>query len=205
MTITTECHRSIMAMNGGERAQKPTAVENDRTIATTGVDDGQQLTTTDVFDVLKNERRRTVIRYLHEHAGSADLSDIAEHVAARENDITVQQLSSQERKRVRIALYQCHLPRMDSLGVIEFDKHRGTIELRDAASEIQVYLDLDPETTRPTDSSDRTVFVLAVAVAALVTAGTVGFGPLSAVPPTGWTAVTVLALVALAARQWRFG
>ncbi|OYR48368.1 hypothetical protein [Halorubrum sp. Ea8] len=165
--------------------------------------DGQRLTTTDVFDVLKNDRRRAVMRYLHEHGGSAELSDVAEHVAARENDTAVRQLTSQERKRVRIALYQCHLPRMDALGVVDFDNDRGTVALRDAASQFQVYLELDPEADRNAAASERTAFLLAVGIAAVVTAGALGLGVLSAVPPAGWTMVSVLALVGIAGRQWR--
>lgn len=167
----------------------------------TGTD--RTLPMTDVFDVLKNERRRAVVRYLLEHGGSANLSDVAEHVAAGENDTTVRRLTSQERKRVRISLYQCHLPRMDSLGVIEFDKNRGTLALRDAVSQLRPYLELDTETDRSTDAADRVAFAAAVGVAALVTAGTLGLGFLSAVPPVGWTVLSVLALVWIAARQLR--
>ncbi|MGM0684006.1 MAG: DUF7344 domain-containing protein [Halobacteriota archaeon] len=164
--------------------------------------DDRTLTQTDVFDVLKNERRRAVIRYLHDHDGSADLSEIAEHIAAGENDTPVRQLTSQERKRVRIALYQCHLPRMDALGVVEFDKHRGTVALLDPASQVLFHLQLAPENGRKTDSSDRLTVALALGAAALVTAGTLGLGALSAVPPAGWTAVSVVALVGIAGRQW---
>jgi len=181
-------------LGGAERGhiREPADTGGDRT-----------LTTSDVFDVLKNDRRRAVIRYLHEHGGSAELSDVAEHVAARENDTTTRRLTSQERKRVRIALYQCHLPRMDALGVIDFDSDRGTVALRDTASQVQVYLELDPETDRKTAASERTAFLIAVGIAAVVTAGALGLGSLSVIPPAGWTMVSVVALVGIAGRQWR--
>jgi len=176
--------------------------ENQQFRELTDARDDRTLTQTDVFDVLKNERRRAVIQYLHDHGGSADLSDVAEHIAASENDTPVRQLTSQERKRVRIALYQCHLPRMDALGIVEFDKHRGTIALLDPASQVLYYLQLPPEDTQNTDSSDRLTCAFALGVAALVTAGTLGLGALSAVPPAGWTAVSVVALVGIGGRQW---
>mgnify|MGYP000099501693 CR=1 FL=1 len=194
MTITVERYQTVMMLGGVEKSHINESAD-------TG--DGQRLTTTDVFDVLKNDRRRAVIRYLHEHGGSAELSDLAEHVAARENDTSVRRLTSQERKRVRIALYQCHLPRMDALGVVDFDNDRGTVALRDAASQVQVYLDLDPETDRKAAGAERTAFLIAVGIAAVVTAGTLGLGALSAVPPAGWTMVSVLALVGITGRQWR--
>lgn len=168
-----------------------------------GHQDRPSLTTNEVFEILKNERRRTVLRYLREHDGYAELSDIAEHIAAAENDTTVQQLTSQERKRVHVALYQCHLPKMDRHGVIEYDKDRGTIELLDSVSEMESYLDLDPADASTDTRSDRIVVAFVVVVVTLVTAGTLGLGSLSAVSPAGWTLVSVLAIVVIAGRQYR--
>jgi hypothetical protein len=94
---------------------------------------------------------------------------------------------------------------MHKMGVVDFDKHRGTIALRDPAAEVLLYLNVAPGGAAATDSSDRLVVAFAVGVAALVTAGALGVGVLSAVPPSGWTAVAALALVAIAGRQWRRG
>jgi len=185
-----------MSVKGGE---KPLIQES------IGTENAQTVTETDVFDVLKNERRRAVIRYLDDHGGSAKLSDVAEKIAADENETTVQRLTSKERKRVRIALYQCHLPRMDTIGVVEFDKHRGTIELRDPAARVLMYLNTEPEASQSADSSDRLVFAFSVGVAALAIAGALGLGMLSAVPPSGWTVVSALALVGLAGEEWLRG
>lgn len=162
----------------------------------------RRVTTDEVFDVLKNKRRRVVLRYLIEHGGYAELSDVAEHIAAAENETTVQQLSSQQRKRVRIALYQCHLPKMDSLQLVEYDKSGGTIELREAAAEVEPYLDLARTDVRSGYVSSRGVAVFAVSVVALVVAGTLGLGPLSLVPPTWWTFLSTLAIVGLAGREY---
>lgn len=81
-----------------------------------------------MFDVLKNRRRRRAIEFLHEQEGQTTLSVMAEYLAAIENDKPRRLLSSQERKRVYIGLYQFHLPRMDQAGIIEFDRNRGTIK-----------------------------------------------------------------------------
>jgi hypothetical protein len=53
------------------------------------------------------------------------LSTLAEHVAARENSCTVRELSSQERERVYVALYQSHLDTLDE--IIEYNNDRKTI------------------------------------------------------------------------------
>lgn len=81
-----------------------------------------------VFDILRNERRRRVLKYLEERDGRATLGEMAERLAAVENDKPEAQITSQERKRLYVGLYQCHLPRMDEAGAIKFDGDRGTIE-----------------------------------------------------------------------------
>jgi len=97
-----------------------------------------------IFELLKVRRRRLVLLYLDENDGVASVGTLAEHVGALENDKSEQALSSDERKRVYIALYQCHLPKMDDAGVIDYDQARGTVELTGAADCLFPYLDIDP-------------------------------------------------------------
>ena len=96
-----------------------------------------------IFDILKNERRRQALHYLREEP-TTTLSDLSEHVAALENDKPIRELTSSERKRVYVGLYQCHLPKMADAGVLDYDRSRGSIELCDQTSPYFVYLDIDP-------------------------------------------------------------
>ena len=73
------------------------------------------------------------------------LSDLAEHIAAIENDTTVQALNSQQRKRVYVGLYQSHLPKLDDLGVVAFNQSRGHVELGPRAAQLDRYLTIDDE------------------------------------------------------------
>jgi hypothetical protein len=101
------------------------------------------------FDLLKNERRRRVLHYLADADGQVTLGDLAEHIAALENDTTVQALTSTERKRVYVGLYQVHLPKMDDAGVVTFDRNRGTVEADEHAETLTAYLDRDEDGGRP--------------------------------------------------------
>lgn len=94
-----------------------------------------------VFEILKNSRRREVIRYLREQEERVSLGEMAEHIAAIENGTTVEALTSSQRKRVYVGLYQCHLPKMDDVGVVEFDQNRGHVQLTDRADTFEKYLD----------------------------------------------------------------
>lgn len=96
-----------------------------------------------VFGILKNSRRRLVLRYLVETSSRTTLSDLAEYIAGIENDKPRRALNSAERKRVYVALYQCHLPKMDDTGIIDFENNRGTVELADHAEQLCQYLDVE--------------------------------------------------------------
>ena len=98
-----------------------------------------------VFDILSVERRRHTLAYLLTESAQTTLGDLAEHIACLENDKDLVDLSSQERKRVYVGLYQSHLPRMDDAGVVDFDSDRKTVELGANAAQLAPYLELATE------------------------------------------------------------
>lgn len=109
----------------------------------------KELSVDQTFELLKNERRRRVLRYLIENGQSSTTGELAEHVAALENcKENVNALTSKERKAVYVGLYQCHLPKMDDYGVIEFNQARGQVELTELAYDLEQYL-YEPESTPP--------------------------------------------------------
>ena len=155
-----------------------------------------KLTLDEIFEILMNERRREVIAYLRSDADhSATLDELAEYIAAKENDIEIPQLSSAQRKRVYIGLYQCHLPKMDEYGVIDFEKNRGTIELTDTITQLEPYIELHGQQ----DNAQLPHFELGVTTAVLVVVGIafLGIGPLAAVPGIYWSGITMAALIAV--------
>ncbi|MFC6976838.1 hypothetical protein ACFQL1_22450 [Halomicroarcula sp. GCM10025709] len=94
-----------------------------------------------IFEVLKNSRRREAIQYLREQDQRVSLGELAEHIAAIENDTTTKQLTSSQRKRVYVGLYQCHLPKMDDVGVVDFNQDRGHVTLTEQVQYFEPYLD----------------------------------------------------------------
>lgn len=95
-----------------------------------------------VLEVLSNQRRRFTIHYLKQRSReSVTVSELAERVAGWEYNKEVDELTHRERKRVRNALRQFHLPKMDECGFIEFDPQRGTVTLTESASNTEFYVD----------------------------------------------------------------
>jgi hypothetical protein len=74
---------------------------------------------------------------------------LAEQLTAWENDKEPHEITSAERKRVYVGLYQCHLPKMDSTNVISFNKPRGIIEPGEHIDIFEQYLDSNEETSLP--------------------------------------------------------
>lgn len=100
---------------------------------------------TDVFDVLSNERRQCILHYLkRQDDRRVSLRELVDHVAAWENDTTVEALESDERKRVYTALRQNHLPKLDDTDIVDYDHMRGEVELTEAAREVELYLEYVP-------------------------------------------------------------
>ena len=93
-----------------------------------------------VFDILSSPRRRYVLYYLREAGEPVELTTLAEHVAAWENETTVEDLTEQERKRVYVSLYQTHIPKLDEANIVEYDQDTGEVALAAGASQVDDYL-----------------------------------------------------------------
>lgn len=120
-----------------------------------------------VFDILKNRRRRLVIHYLTELSETTTLSDLAEYIAAVENDKPEEALTSAERKRVYVCLYQCHLPKMDDAGVVVYESERGTVKLGDNTTQLLDYVYRNAD-TRGRSLPEYAVLLATIGLAALL-------------------------------------
>lgn len=117
-------------------------------------DETQELSPDDIFHILQTNRRRDVISYLLDEEEPVQMGHLAEIVAAKEHDTTVAQLTSTQRQRVYIPLYQTHLPKLDENGIIEYDKPRGIVRPADRLEVFRPYLEATG--TGPSDGADRT-------------------------------------------------
>ncbi|ELY42009.1 DUF7344 domain-containing protein [Natronorubrum tibetense] len=115
-------------------------------------DRSSPLSRDDIFHVLQTNRRRDAIAYLLNRDGPVKMSDVAEYVAAKENETTVASLTSAQRQRVYIPLYQSHLPKLDKKGIVEYDQSRGIVRSTDRIEIFRPYLE---DMTDSDDHSSR--------------------------------------------------
>lgn len=157
-------------------------------------------TTDEAFTLLRNERRRAVLRDLREHPETT-LTELSERIGAAEADTTPDRVGSTDRKRVYISLYQTHLPALADAGVVAYDRDRGAVRRLPAADEVDRHLDR-LSADDPASATDRRRYA-GVAMGLVVVAGAAGLPPVGAVPPALWAVVGVVALCALAAAARR--
>ena len=104
--------------------------------------DAGPLSTDTIFDTLSNRRRRYVLHYLKRVDEPVSLRDLSEQLAAWEHGIDRVEVRPKERKRLYTALHQTHLPKMDGLGVLDYDRDRGLVSMNGPIDEFDIYFDM---------------------------------------------------------------
>lgn len=148
------------------------------------------------FDALRNGRRRATISCLRTNGGSMSVNDLSTWVATEEYDVSAEELSAEQYKRVYTGLYQCHLGRLDDLNIIDFDSEENQVQLREEATQLDPFLDSEPDS-----DSARLELAFSASVGLVVSLGILGVGPVGAVPMTLLAAMTIAALFGLALFQ----
>lgn len=96
----------------------------------------------EIHDVLRNARRRLTIKALRDSDGSSTVRELSEEVAARETGETPP--PRKKRQSVYVSLHQTHLPKLDELGIVEYDGDSKEVALKDRVEEIEVYMEVVP-------------------------------------------------------------
>lgn len=148
-----------------------------------------------VFEILSNTRRRMVLYYLRQYGGAASVQELAGEIAALENDVQIDDLTRQQRKRVYVSLYQTHLPKLEETGIIEYDDDDGHVQLTDRAVEIDDYL---TATDEPEYRWQLHYLVLAVAGGLLLLLSAAGVPGIAAIS-TLWLGIALMAGFAISA------
>ena len=165
-----------------------------------------RLTKAKVFDAVKNLRRRYALYYLKRRGGPLQLGELAEQVAAWENDTTVEEITAEQRKSVYSALYQTHLPKLEDAGVVIYDRETNVVAFTDHAENLDLFLASDPRTTV---RWERVYLGFSAGAALAIGFAALGVGPFTAVSGLALATITVVVVAALGLvhaydhRRWR--
>ena len=101
----------------------------------TGTETPDELSVSEVHDVLRNDRRRLVLERLRTARDAETVSDLAEHIGGVEAGESPPPRNV--RQSVYVSLHQTHLPKLDELGVVDYDPDGKTVELAANARELR--------------------------------------------------------------------
>ncbi|WP_336036698.1 DUF7344 domain-containing protein [Halobacterium yunchengense] len=93
----------------------------------------------EIHDVLSNDRRWRALELLADET-PRDLRSLADDIAAAESGESP--APREVRQSVYVTLHQNHLPKLDSLGVVEYDDTSKQVDLGSRARELDVYLEV---------------------------------------------------------------
>lgn len=151
----------------------------------------------EIHDVLSNDRRWQVLELLSDE-DPRDLRSLANDIAAAESSESP--APRQIRQSVYVTLHQNHLPKLDSLDIVEYDDTSKLVALGDRADEIDGYLDV---VEREHLSGDE--YQLGIVVLGLVTtlASAIGAPILATLQPVTYAATALVLLLVAMTLQMR--
>ena len=157
----------------------------------------QKLAPTEIHEILSNERRRMVLSILREaDGGTTTARDLSERIAEAETGQSPPPRNI--RQSAYVSLHQTHLPKLDELGIIDYDESAKEVSLTDKAREVSVYME-----TVPRYGISWSEYYVAVAIIGLllVLAARSGVPVLSALDGSTWAILVFLVLGVSAAYQ----
>jgi len=99
-----------------------------------------ELSETQIHNVLRNNRRRKVLRQLQQHVGTLTVRELSEAIAAAETG------QSPPPRNIRDSVYnslnQTHLPKLDALGILDYDQDRKTVAVQSGVREVSLYMEV---------------------------------------------------------------
>lgn len=147
----------------------------------------------DIHDVLRNDRRREVLSELKANSGEATIRELSERIASAETGEDPPPRNV--RQSVYVSLHQTHLPKLDELGIVDYDTDGKTVKLRSEAEAVREYM-------TPPDAGETSLplaYVL-LGLAGLVTSAALAFnfadgmGVVDWVPSVLFAAIVVIAV-----------
>lgn len=158
-------------------------VGNQQTSRTVDDEGNSQLSMETMFQTLGSRRRRYALHYLRQQDRPVSIRELSEQLAAWEVGKEPSSVTPKERKRLYTALHQTHLPRMDSLDVVNYDRNRGVVSTTSHIEQFNIFLDVVPERDLPWS---QFYLALGAVLTALITVATLGVAPFDAVSGFGY-------------------
>jgi hypothetical protein len=147
-----------------------------------------QLSKTDIFGVLQNDRRRCFLQIL-QREGRQSVRLLSEEIARIESQ--VEEPERNVRKSIYVSLLQTHIPKMESLGIIAYNREQDTVELLPASQNFDIYLETVKKGDIPWNQ-----FYLGLSIFAIVSSLIIITGVIKWIPSSKWMLFTNILFMA---------
>lgn len=95
----------------------------------------------EVLTAVDHRYRRYLLRSLADRESSLSLADLAFDVAAREHEASVGDVSEDRVEAIRQELHHLHVPKLDELGFVDYDRERRVVTLAEQTDQLFAVLD----------------------------------------------------------------
>lgn len=92
----------------------------------------------ELFDVLTEARRRSVLSILEGRRTSMEVEELAHAVAVRENDVASATVSEATAHEVHVTLHHVHLPKLDEATLVNYDRDDRTVAPTDTTDAVSI-------------------------------------------------------------------
>ena len=154
------------------------------------------LSTQEIHTVLSNSRRREVIELLRNNGDGMAARELAERIAELESGESP--APRNKRQSAYVALQQTHLPKLDSLGIVDYDSQSKHVRLRESVDQVAAFMGEAPPSSV---SRPELLLVIGVIGFGVVLGSEIGLPLLGAVPPHYWAYGLLTVVIALTAIQ----
>ena len=103
----------------------------------------QELEAVEIHEVLSNERRQMILQLLREDGDAMSARELSERIAELETGESPPPRNI--RQSAYVSLHQTHLPKLDELGIIDYDQSAKTVHLNKRAEQVSVYMETVPK------------------------------------------------------------
>lgn len=97
----------------------------------------------EIHDVLRNRRRRLVIDILQDSDGPVSVRDLSEEIGAIESGRDPPPRNVKQ--SVYVSLLQTHLPKLDSLGIVDYESDGKMVSVQGRMDDVTVYMEAVPK------------------------------------------------------------
>lgn len=97
----------------------------------------------DIHDVLRNERRRRVIDILQSSNGAVSVRELSEEIGSIESERNPAPRNIKQ--SVYVSLLQTHLPKLDELGIVDYQAEGKMVNVDGSLKDVTVYMEKVPK------------------------------------------------------------